>query len=266
MQTRDADYDDPAALRVAMAGVERLLLISGSELGLRVRQHRNAIEAAQASGVALVAYTSVLHADRSTLGVADDHRQTEEMLARSGVLFVPLRNGWYTENMMSGIPAALASGELPGATGAGRIASASRADYAAAAAAVMIARDGRGGRTYEFAGDAAYTLAELAAEVSRQSGRAVAYTDLPEAEYRARLAAAGLPDALATLLASSHAAVAGDALFDDAHDMSRLIGRPTTTMAASVGAALAGLARQGARETASLGAVREIFHPEPGSR
>ena len=243
VQTRDADYNDPAALRAAMAGVERLLLISGSELGLRVQQHRNAIEAAQASDVSLIAYTSVLRADRSPLSLADEHRRTEEMLARSGVPFVLLRNGWYTENMMSSIPAALVSGELPGATGAGRIASASRADYAAAAAAVMIARDGLGIRTYELAGDAAYTLAELAAEVSRQSGRAVGYTDLPEAEFRARLAAAGLPDPLATLLASSHAAVAGGALFDDAHDMSQLIGRPTTTMAASVGAALASLAR-----------------------
>ena len=137
------------------------------------------VEVATAADIELIAYTSVLHADRSALGLAEDHRQTEALLAASGAPTVLLRNGWYTENYMASVPAALPHDAVLGAAGEGRIASAARADYAEAAAAVLTSKDDQGGRTYELAGDEAYTLAELAAELSRQAGRPIAYKDLP---------------------------------------------------------------------------------------
>ncbi len=234
VQTRRGDYDDPASLRSAFAGIDRLLFISSSTMEGRVAQHRNVVEAARAAGVSLIAYTSVLHADRSPLGLAEDHRQTEALLEASGVPYVLLRNGWYTENYMASLPAALAHGALLGAAGEGGIASAARADYAAAAAAVLVSAEAQAGRTYELAGDHAFTLSELAAEVSRQTGREIAYRDLPKAEYKAALLGAGLPLGLAALLADSDAGAAKGALFDDSGDLGRLIGRPTTPWTESV--------------------------------
>lgn len=241
VNARIANYADPATLASALAGVERLLLISSSEIGKRTAQHQNVIDAAKIAGVGLVAYTSVLHADTSPLGLADEHRQTEAALRASGLAFVLLRNGWYTENYTASIPPALAHGALFGAAGAGRISSAARADYAAAAAAVLTSAEDQAGRIYELAGDNAYTLADLAAEISRQTGRTIPYRDLPKADYEAALLQAGLPAPLADLLADSDAGAADGALFDDSRTLSRLIGRPTTPMTESVGEALAAL-------------------------
>ena len=238
VQARAGDYADPASLRAALQGIERLLFISSSEMDGRVAQHRNVVEAVKAAGVGLVAYTSVLHADRSPLGLAEDHRQTEALLAASGVPAVLLRNGWYTENYMASLPAALAHDAVLGAAGEGRIASAARADYAEAAAAVLTSQKDQGGRTYELAGDAGYTLAELAAELSHQVGRPIAYKDLPQAEFEKVLLGAGVPPFLAALLVDSDAGAARGALFDDSGDLRRLIGRPTTPLSTSVAAAL----------------------------
>ena len=238
VETRSADYDDLNSLKSAFAGVERLLFISSSAMDGRVPQHHNVVEAAKAAGVSLIAYTSVLHADRSPLGLAEDHRQTEALLAASGLPCVLLRNSWYTENYMASLPAALAHDALLGAAGEGRIASAARADYAAAAAAVLVSKEHQAGWTYELAGDEAYTLAELAAEVSRQTGREIAYKNMPEAEFKAALVGAGLPPSLAALLSDSDEGAAKGALFDDSGDLSRLIGRPTMPLAESVRQAL----------------------------
>ena len=238
VQARIADYDRPDSLDAALAGVGRVLLISSSDLGRRVEQHRNVIEAAKRAGVGLLAYTSVLHADTSPLGLAGEHRDTEVLLQHSGVPFVLLRNGWYTENYTASIPAALVHHALFGSAGEGRIASAARADYAAAAVAVLTAAQDMAGRTLELAGDEAYSLPELAAEIARQSGRPVGYTNLPEADYRAALVGAGLPEALASLLADSDTGASKGALFDDSRQLGALIGRPTTPMAATVAMAL----------------------------
>ena len=227
---READYDRPETLGPALAGITKLLLISGSEIGRRVSQHKAVIDAAKAAGVKLIAYTSLLHADTSSLGLADEHRQTEVLLKESGVPYVLLRNGWYTENYTASIPAALQHGALLGSAGKGRIASATRADYAAAAAAILAASEDQGGRIYELAGDEAYTLAEFAAELSRHSGRDVVYRNLPEADYRAALVGAGFPGPVAAMLAQSDAAAGQGALFDDGHQLSKLIGRPTTKL------------------------------------
>lgn len=237
VQVRQADYTQPATLAAAFQGVDKLLLISSSEVGQRTPQHRAVIDAARLAGVKLLAYTSLLRADRSPLGLAAEHVQTEAMLRASGLPVVLLRNGWYSENYTAGVPAALAHGTLLGSAKDGRIASAARADYAAAAAAVLL-RDDQAGRVYELAGDTTYTLAELAAEIAQQAGKTVVYRDLPEADYRAALTQAGLPEGFAALLADSDAAAARGGLFDDGHQLSQLIGRPTTPMAATLAAAL----------------------------
>jgi len=236
---RRADYNEPDSLARAFVGADKLLLISSSELGQRAAQHRAVIDAAKAAGVKLIVYTSLLHADRSPLGLAAEHRETEAMLKASGIPFVLLRNGWYTENYAASIPPALAHGALLGAAGDGRIASAARADYAQAAAAVLL-RDDQAGKVYELAGDSAYTLQEFAAQVARQSGKPVAYVNMPQAEYQAALLGAGLPAPVADLLADSDAGAAAGGLFDDGGQLSQLIGRPTTPMADSVKSALAG--------------------------
>jgi NAD(P)H dehydrogenase (quinone) len=234
------DYEKPETLDAALAGVDRLLLISSNAVGQRVPQHRNVIEAARRAGVKLLAYTSVLHADTSALALAEEHRQTEAAVRASGIPFVLLRNGWYTENYAASIPSALAHGALLGSAGAGRIASAARADYAEAAAAVLTSAEDQGGRIYELAGDDAYTLSEFAAEISRQSGKSVVYKDLLEADFKAALVGAGLPEGFAALLADSDVAASKGALFDDGGQLSRLIGRKTTPLPTVISAALKG--------------------------
>lgn len=234
---RAADYAKPETLDAAFAGVDRLLLISSSEVGGRVPQHRNVIEAANREGVRLVVYTSILHADVTPLGLGAEHRETEALLRASGLPHVLLRNGWYTENYLASLPAALQHGAFVGSAGDGRIASAARADYAAAAVAVLTG-EGHAGKVYELAGDTSYTLAELAAEVSRQTGRQVGYTNLPQAEFRAMLVSVGLPEPIAELLADSDAGAARGGLFDDGHQISTLIGRPTTPLTVMLEAAL----------------------------
>ena len=233
VQVRQADYTQPATLDAAFQGADKLLLISSSEVGQRVPQHRAVIDAAQRAGVKLLAYTSLLHADVSPLGLAAEHQETEALLRASGLPHVLLRNGWYTENYAASVPAALAHGVLLGSAGTGRIASAARADYAEAAAAVLT-QDDQAGRVYELAGDTAYTLAELAAEITTQSGKEIAYKDLPEADYKAILLGAGLPEGLAALLADSDVGASKGGLFDDSRQLSQLIGRPTTRLATSI--------------------------------
>ena len=230
---RQADYSDEAAFTTALQGIDKLLLISSSEVGQRAPQHRNVINAAKAAHVKFIAYTSLLHADTSPLGLADEHVATEQMLAEFGIAHALLRNGWYTENYLASAPAALEHGVFIGAAGEGKIASATRADYAAAAARV-ISEDGHAGKTYELAGDAGWTLSQLAAELAKQSGKKVVYQNLSEADFAAALKGVGLPAGLADMLADSDTGASKGGLFDDSHTLSKLIGRPTTSLADSV--------------------------------
>ncbi|TLS77972.1 SDR family oxidoreductase [Mariprofundus erugo] len=231
---RYADYDRPESLATAFAGVRKLLLISSSEVGQRLPQHRMVIEAAAEAEVELLAYTSILHCDRSPLLLAAEHQQTEALLRDSGLSYVLLRNGWYTENYMAAIPTALQYGQIAGCAGEGRLSSASRSDYAAAAAAVLTSPAQQAGRIYELAGDEAWTLAELAAEISVQSGIPVSFDNVAEADYRDMLVGFGLPEGFARALADSETGIANGELFDDGRQLSRLIGRPTTALSVTV--------------------------------
>lgn len=234
---RQADYSQPETLEPALQGVDTLLLISGSEVGQRVPQHKAVIDAAKAAGVGRIVYTSLLHADTSPLGLAPEHVETEAMLKASGLRTTILRNGWYTENYAGSLPGALQAGAFVGSAAEGRIASAARADYAAAAAAVL-SSEGHDGKIYELAGDTAFTLSELAAEASKQSGKPLPYQNLPQADFAAILVAAGLPEGFAQMLAAVDIEVANGALDYSGKDLSTLIGRPTTPMAQTVTQAL----------------------------
>lgn len=239
VQVRQADYNNTVTLKKAFDGTDKLLLISSSEVGQRARQHRAVIAAAHDSDVGLVAYTSMLHADTSPLALAAEHVETEAALRDSGLLFVLLRHGWYMENHTAGIPAVLEHGTLLGCVGDGRVSAAARADFAAADAAALLL-EGQAGLVYELAGDESYTMTELADEITKQSGKKVVYNDMPEAEYRKMLMEAGLPGGLAVLLANSDTGASKGGLFDESRQLSRLIGRPTTTLKEGVAAALKG--------------------------
>lgn len=239
VQVREADYDRPATFSVAFEGVRRVLLISSDAVGVRVRQHQTVIEAANEAEVGFLAYTSMLHADATPAKLAAEHKATEDAIAVSGLTAAILRNGWYIENHLMGLASALEQGALVGAAGEGRFSAAARADYAAAAAAILIAHD-PAARVYELAGDRAYTLTDFAAELSRQTGRPIAYCDLSEADYKGVLIGAGLPEVLADVLADEDRVSRRDALFDDGKALSALIGRPTTSMSEVIARALRG--------------------------
>ena len=236
VETRAFDYKavDPAALK----GVQTLVLISSNDFDDRAGQHRAVIDAAKAAGVRHVIYTSILKGDQNPMILAQDHIATEAALQASGLGHTVLRNGWYTENYTGSLGAALAHGAMAGSAGEGRVATAARADYAEAIAAVAVNPDHQG-KVHELAGDAAYSMAEMAAEVSRQTGKAIGYANLPQADYAQMLIGFGLPEGFAHVLADSDASAAQGALFDNSGTLSRLIGRPTTPMAATVKAALA---------------------------
>lgn len=230
VEAREADYDKPQTLDKALAGVDTLLLISGSEVGKRAAQHQHVIDAAKKNGVKWIVYTSLLHAVSSTLSLAAEHVATEKALKESGIPFTLLRNGWYTENYTGSIPGALAGGAFIGSAGDGKIASAARADYAEAAVVVLTGADQQG-KVYELAGDEAYTLSDLAAEISKQTGKTIPYKNLPEGDYAAALKSFGLPAGLADAIAGWDVSASKGDLFDDGKQLSKLIGRPTTPMA-----------------------------------
>ncbi|WP_247647986.1 SDR family oxidoreductase [Pannonibacter phragmitetus] len=232
------DYSKPETLAPALAGVDRLLLISGSEVGQRVPQHKAVIEAAKAVGVGLVLYTSVLRAQQSGMILAGEHKATEDMLAASGLNYVLLRNGWYIENYLSAVQAEIAHGVV-GASGDGRISAAARADYAAAAAEVL-RKGAPSGTIYELAGDTSFSKADYAAELSRASGKPVTYTNLPEAAYKDVLVQVGLPEGFAAILADCDTCTAKGDLEDNSKTLSSLTGRPTTPLAVMVAEAVKG--------------------------
>lgn len=231
VQTRIADYTDPTSLNEAFAGVERLLLVSSSEVGSRLPQHRNVIDAAIAAGVSLLAYTSMLGGAATGLALAQEHAATENYLASSGLPHVLLRNGWYVENYTEQAAGHLQLGTVYGSAGQGRVSAAARQDFAEAAAVVM-ASDEQAGKVYELAGDTSFTVGEYAALLSEVAGREITYTDLPGEAFTAALVEAGVPAPFAEVLADTDQGIARGALEDGSLTLRELIGRPTTSLGA----------------------------------
>lgn len=237
VDVRHADYTDPQSLKEAFAGAERVLLVSSNAVGARLDQHRNVVDAAREAGVDLLAYTSIPKADTTAMLLAADHAATEELIRESGLPYVFLRNAWYLENYTAQIPVALEQHAVFGAAGAGRISAAARADYAAAAAAVL-STDAPRNRVYELGGDSAFTLGEYAATLSNVSGEQVSYVDKSPADYQAFLVSTGLPEPAAAVYADADAAISRGDLLVESGDLGRLIGRPTTGLEEALRAAL----------------------------
>lgn len=234
VRTVASDYTDPESLRAAFAGADRVLFVSGSEVGQRVAQHANVVEAARAAGVDLLVYTSIPRADTSGMQLAAEHRATEQLIRESGLSWVFLRNSWYLENYLPQLPTWLEHGAILGAAQDGRVSAATRADYAEAAASVLLDPATAGGTVHELGGSPAFTLAELAAAVTEATGTEVVYRDLSEAELTEALVGAGLPRPYAAVLADSDRGIARGELEVTSGDLERLIGRAPTTMTRAV--------------------------------
>jgi NAD(P)H dehydrogenase (quinone) len=235
--TAPIDFSDIETLRPVLKGADKVLLVSGNEIGRRVPQHQNVIRAAAEAGVELLVYTSAPYADRTSLQLAVEHRATEDALRAGGVPFAVLRNGWYFENYTAQIPVYLQTGRIMGAAGDGRISAAARADYAEAAAAVLTG-EGHTGAVYELGGDDPFTMAELASELSRQVEREIPYENLTVEAYTQELLGAGLPEPIAAILADTDRGIAAGELLIETGDLRRLIGHPTATLANVITAAL----------------------------
>mgnify|MGYP003365212709 CR=1 FL=1 len=229
IEARLFDYAKPELLADSLKGVDYLFLISSSEVGQRETQHKNIINAAKDAGVKWIVYTSLLHASTSEMALAPEHVATEKALQESGITYTILRNGWYTENYAGSIPGSIQAGAFIGSAENGKISSATREDYAEAAANVLTT-EGHENKIYELAGDIAYTLADLAAEVSKQIGKEIPYVNLSEADFTAALVKIGLPEGFAQILADSDAKAAHGALFSDDKTLSKLLDRPTTLL------------------------------------
>ena len=231
----EAAYEDTAALTSALQDVDRLVLVSGSEVGRRLAQHTSILDAAKAAGVGFIAYTSLVNADSSELSLAPEHRETEALLASSGIDHVLLRNGWYWENFASNVDAARATGHVFGAAGEGRVNGAARRDYAEAAA-VVVTTDGHAGKTYELGGKPQLTYREIAQAIGTVIGAEVSYVNQSVEEYQQTLEGAGLPTEIAQMLAGWDVAIAGGALETASTDLEDLIGRPATSLAEALAA------------------------------
>ena len=237
VEIRKFDYSNRDGLTDSLKGIDRLLLISSNEIGQRAKQHLNVIESAWKNGVKWIVYTSLLRADNSSLSLAAEHHTTEQAIIDSGIDYTILRNGWYTENYANTIKGAVDGGAYIGSASNGRISSASRADYAEAAA-VVITNESHKGKIYELAGDDSYTLHDLAAEVSKQSGKKIPYKNMTEGEYIEALKRFNVPGPLAEAIAGWDISASKDDLYDDSNQLSQLIGRPTTPLSESVREAL----------------------------
>ncbi|WP_430813595.1 SDR family oxidoreductase [Carboxylicivirga sp. RSCT41] len=237
IEARAFDFNEPENMLSALEGIDRLLLISGNEIGKRAEQHNNVISAAKQAGIGYIVYTSLLRTDNTSISLAGEHLETEKMIKASGISYTLLRNGWYTENYTASIADVLKTGALYGSSGNGLISSATRTDFAEAAVKVLTT-DGHANKTYELAGDEAYTLSDFAAELSKQTGKEIPYVNLPVQDYEKALLEAGLPEPFAQFLAGSHVSTEKGDLFDNGQQLSHLTGRPTTSLKDAIAEAL----------------------------
>ena len=237
IEPREFDYDHPETLVPALSGIDKLLLISANEIGRRTPQHQAVIDAAKVAGVPYLAYTSLLRADTSPLGLAQEHRETEKLIQDSGITYTFLRNNWYSENYLAGVAHTIEIGTLFGAAKDGRISSASRIDYAEAAAKVLTST-GHENKTYELAGSESFSLSDLATFIGQAVNKDIIYQNLSAEEYTQGLTQAGLPAGLVDVIVDADIQTIQGAMYSDSKDLEQLIGHKTTSIQDSIKAAL----------------------------
>ena len=237
IEPREFDYDRPETLVPALLGIDKLLLISANEIGRRTPQHQAVIDAAKVAGVPYLAYTSLLRADTSPLGLAQEHRETEKLIQDSGITYTFLRNNWYSENYLAGVAHAIEFGTLFGAAQDGRISSASRIDYAEAAAKVLTST-GHENKTYEMAGSESFSLSDLATFIGQAVNKDIIYQNLSAEEYTQGLTQAGLPAGLVDVIVDADIQTIQGAMYSDSKDLEQLIGHKTTSIQDAIKAAL----------------------------
>ena len=237
IEVREFDYDRHETLVPALSGIDKLLLISANEVGRRTPQHKAVIDAAKVAGVPYLAYTSLLRADTSPLGLAQEHRETEKLIQDSGLRYTFLRNNWYSENYLAGVAHTIEIGTLFGAAQDGRISSASRIDYAEAAAKVLTST-GHDNQIYELAGSQSFSLSELATLIGQAASKTINYQNLSAEEYTQGLTQAGLPAGLVEVIVDADIQTIQGAMYSDSQDLEQLIGRKTTNIQDAIKAAL----------------------------
>lgn len=237
IEPREFDYDHPETLAPALSGIDKLLLISANEIGRRTPQHQAVIDAAKVAGVPYLAYTSLLRADTSPLGLAQEHRETEKLIQDSGITYTFLRNNWYSENYLAGVAHTIEIGTLFGAAQDGRISSASRIDYAEAAAKVLTST-GHENKTYELAGSESFSLSDLATFIGQAVNKDIIYQNLSAEEYTQGLTQAGLPAGLVDVIVDADIQTIQGAMYSDSKDLEQLIGHKTTSIQDAIKAAL----------------------------
>ena len=237
IEPREFDYDRPETLVPALLGIDKLLLISANEIGRRTPQHQAVIDAAKVAGVPYLAYTSLLRADTSPLGLAQEHRETEKLIQDSGITYTFLRNNWYSENYLAGVAHTIEIGTLFGAAQDGRISSASRIDYAEAAAKVLTST-GHENKTYELAGSESFSLSDLATFIGQAVNKDIIYQNLSAEEYTQGLTQAGLPAGLVDVIVDADIQTIQGAMYSDSKDLEQLIGHKTTSIQDAIKAAL----------------------------
>ena len=237
IEPREFDYDRPETLVPALSGIDKLLLISANEIGRRTPQHQAVIDAAKVAGVPYLAYTSLLRADTSPLGLAQEHRETEKLIQDSGLRYTFLRNNWYSENYLAGVAHTIEIRTLFGAAQDGRISSASRIDYAEAAAKVLTSTSHEN-KTYELAGSESFSLSDLATFIGQAVNKDIIYQNLSAEEYTQGLTQAGLPAGLVDVIVDADIQTIQGAMYSDSQDLEQLIGRKTTNIQDAIKAAL----------------------------
>lgn len=233
IELRHFDYDSPETLAPALIGIDKLLLISANEIGRRTAQHQAVIEAAKNAKVPYIAYTSLLRANTSPLGLAQEHRETEALIQASGLTYTFLRNNWYSENYIAGVVQNVASGQLFSAAKDGKISSASRTDYAEAAA-IVLASTNHDNKTYELAGSENFTKLDLAKFIEKASGKKVSRIELSASDLTHGLQQAGLPETLISVIVDADIQTVEGAMYSESKDLEQLIGRKTISIQSQI--------------------------------
>ncbi|WHY65101.1 SDR family oxidoreductase [Neobacillus sp. SuZ13] len=227
VDVRQGDFDRPDTLDAAFSGIDRLLIISADgDNETRIRQHTDAVAAAERAGVKFIAYTSLANAKESKNFLAPTHKATEEAIVKTGIPYSFLRNNWYLENESSSIQGVLAGAPWVTSAGDGKVGWALQQDYAEAAA-VVLSGNGHENTIYELSGKL-LTQEEIAAAVGTVLGKEVPVHQVDDSTYTDIMKGAGVPDFLLPFLVDIQKGIREGTLAVESNDLEKLLGRPVT--------------------------------------